>query len=80
MHCIGASVDSNTISIVMPLYDLNLKRFITTKKQDLNTYIKMKIALEMAKGLEYLHSLSVIHRDLKPENVMVSASCYALLT
>lgn len=28
--------------------------------------------LDAAKGLEHLHSRSVVHRDIKPENVMLS--------
>ena len=34
---------------------------------------KIDILCEMAKGIEFLHQLSVAHRDLKPANILLSA-------
>jgi serine/threonine protein kinase len=31
-----------------------------------------EIALELLKGVKYLHSYGIVHRDLKLENVMMS--------
>jgi serine/threonine protein kinase len=40
---------------------------------------KVRIALQIAGALEYIHSQGIIHRDVKPENVRINASGNAKL-
>ena len=49
----------------------------------LNWQQRMSIAIDVARGMEYLHSLahaSFIHRDLKPSNVLLDDSCRAKIS
>src|SRR5439155_3612317 len=35
---------------------------------------KLKIAVQVARSLEYIHSQKVVHRDIKPENVHINTA------
>lgn len=33
-----------------------------------------QVLLQMAEGLNYIHSMNLVHRDIKPENILISMS------
>ena len=42
--------------------------------------LALDLAIDIAKGLEYIHSFDLIHRDVKPENVLIRDDGSAILT
>ncbi|RYE97763.1 MAG: hypothetical protein EOO41_03135 [Methanobacteriota archaeon] len=41
---------------------------------------RLRLLLEIARGLRFLHAKGIVHADLKPENVMLDADGHAQLT
>ncbi|XP_051134752.1 probable receptor-like protein kinase At1g80640 isoform X2 [Andrographis paniculata] len=61
--------------------DFHLHR--SSYKSKLTWHMRMKIALDVARGLEYLHERcnpTVIHRDLKSSNILLDANFNAKLS
>lgn len=60
--------------LVMELIDgASLHQLISNHQLEprLNWRNKLSILIDIAKGLQYLHSSGIIHRDVKPSNIMV---------
>lgn len=70
----GASMDTQDSCIVLEFLPLGSLDSVMTKYKDQITpeYIKA-VTVDIAKGMEYLHSRNMVHRDLKPGNVLCSS-------
>ncbi|XP_076035192.1 serine/threonine-protein kinase TNNI3K-like isoform X2 [Oratosquilla oratoria] len=51
------------------------------QKRSLDTVTKFEIALDVAKGMYYLHTLPqpIIHRDLNSHNILLNEGCHAMV-
>ena len=48
--------------------------------REISGALKRRILLEVALGLEFLHSVGVVHRDIKPANVLVGSELHAKIS
>ena len=58
--------------MIMELMDVSLTAYATREGVSLKR--KLSILHDVAEGLSYLHSYSIIHRDLSPNNVLIKYS------
>lgn len=66
--------DHSQFYMAMEWVDGRLLRQIMNEQKKFPPERAVKIVLEIASALEYVHSHGVVHRDLKPENIMVDSS------
>ena len=59
------------LGVVMNFYESNLKKFVENHP---NMMQKLNIAIQICKGLEYMHEAYFVHRDIKPDNILMDTS------
>jgi serine/threonine protein kinase len=74
-----ADGDHSRFYMVMEWVDGRLLRQVMNEQKKFPPERAVKIALQIAAALEYIHNHGVVHRDLKPENIMVDANDHVKL-
>ncbi|POG65397.1 hypothetical protein GLOIN_2v1861852, partial [Rhizophagus irregularis DAOM 181602=DAOM 197198] len=58
----------------------NLREFYTNHKERFNLRLKLRMSLEIARGLDFLKNVEVLHHDIRAENILITLDETAKLT
>ena len=64
-----------SVALVFPAYDMDLAKLFQLRRgcpDDLPPQDRYRIAQDLWKGLQYMHSIELLHRDIKPSNILVT--------
>jgi len=61
-----------TIILAMELMDMDLFTLIENKEVQISKNDKRSYIAQFLRGVEYLHSMSIVHRDLNPKNILIT--------
>ena len=66
--------------LILELMHCSLDSILKETTHEISWLQRFRFAIDIAKGLKYLHEHNVIHRDLKPSNVLLNTSMQAKLS
>ncbi|GBB95108.1 hypothetical protein RclHR1_02480007 [Rhizophagus clarus] len=78
---LGLTKEESEASYIMifEYADRNNLRMFLQKNANLKWDIKLKLSLDISKGLLHLHSLNVAHRDLKSNDIVINQDHYGYI-
>jgi len=76
IKCLGVSTHYPDLALVLEYLPLkDLRHLIDSAREDperLTLPLILRIAIDVAEGMQYLHQRMVMHRDLKPDNILIN--------
>ncbi|XP_052822598.1 serine/threonine-protein kinase TNNI3K isoform X1 [Octopus bimaculoides] len=83
IHFVGACLDDPSQFAIVTRFVSggSLFSLLHEQKRLIDMHTKLTIAVDVAKGMEYLHNLPqpIIHRDLNSHNILLEEDCHAVV-
>ena len=67
----GTIAQGDSIGIIMPRYEQNLRQVAYTLGMDQTNAFAAEVASQLLGGLKFMHEIDYAHLDIKPDNLMV---------
>lgn len=67
-------VEYGEIYLIMAPSEANLAQIIRSQQHLSNAHLQY-FAVQLLRGVRYMHAAHIVHRDLKPSNLLVNADC-----
>ncbi|KAJ6865540.1 hypothetical protein NC651_035948 [Populus alba x Populus x berolinensis] len=72
---IGACKDPFMVIVTELLPGMSLRKYLVSiRPKQLDLYVAINFALDVARAMDCLHANGIIHRDLKPDNLLLTAN------
>lgn len=68
---VGAVHTAGQLTLVTEYCPYGSLASVLKKKGQLTPSLKLKVLLDAAHGMDYLHKCDIMHRDLKPDNILI---------